>query len=130
MYSKKVRIDSNHIDCQNILDNIHYSYYYEIVRHEHFATFGKSVEDLAIDGINAVLLDEHIKFKKPITGGEVEITNNFTRLSKVKFVADQEIKVDGKVVSTNRCEITCLPAKGGRPFFPEYLNEYIKEDIS
>ena len=93
MYSKKVRIDSNHIDCQNILDNIHYSYYYEIVRHEHFATFGKSVEDLAIDGINAVLLDEHIKFKKPITGGEVEITNNFTRLSKVKFVADQEINM-------------------------------------
>ncbi|APC96183.1 acyl-CoA thioesterase [Francisella tularensis subsp. novicida] len=126
MYSKKVNIDPKHIDCQNILDNIHYPYYYELVRHEHFAGFGKTVEELTEQGINAVLLDEHIKFKKPITAGEVEITNKFTRLSKVKFVADQEIKVDGKVVSTNRCEITCIPAQGGRPFFPEYLESFIE----
>ncbi|MED7789087.1 thioesterase family protein [Francisella sp. 19X1-34] len=125
MYTKKINIDHKHIDFQNILDNIHYSYYYEIVRHEHFAQFGKTVEELAKDGINAILLDEHIKFKKPITAGEVEITNKFTKLSKVKFVADQEIRVDGKVASTNRCEITCIPAKGGRPFFPEYLNDFI-----
>lgn len=67
MYSKIIKIEENHIDCQKILDNIHYSYYYELVRHEHFAQFGKTVEELAEEGINAVLLDEHIKFKKPIT---------------------------------------------------------------
>ncbi|APC96219.1 hypothetical protein KX01_303 [Francisella frigiditurris] len=58
----------------------------------------------------------------------MEITNKFTRLSKVKFVAEQEIKVDDKVASTNRCEITCVPATGGRPFFPEYLNQFIHEE--
>ena len=127
MYSKKVNIDPKHIDFQKILDNIHYSYYYELVRHEHFSQFGKTVEELSDEGVNAVLLDEHIKFKKAINGGEVEITNKFTKLSRIKFVADQEILIDGKVASTNRCEITCVPAKGGRPFFPEYLEKFIKE---
>jgi len=128
MHSKKINVSKDHIDCQNILDNIHYAYYYELARHEHFAKFGKTVEKLSEEGINAVLLDEHIKFKKPITGGEIEVTNKFSKLSRIKFVANQEIKVEGKVVSTNRCEITCIPSAGGRPFFPEYLNQFISDD--
>ena len=127
MYSKKLKINPDHIDCQGILDKIHYSYYYEKVRHEMLSTLGKTIEQLATEGIYPILLDEHIKFKRMITGGEIEVTCQFKKLSKVKIVALQEIRFEGKLASTNRCEITCFPAKGGRPFFPEYLKEHINE---
>ena len=121
MYSEIIKIKDEHIDFQDILDNIHYSYYFEKARHNCFAQSGTTVEQLAKEGTYAVLLDEHIKFKKLVTSGDIEVTCQFSKLSRVKFVAEQQILVDGKVSSTNRCEITCIPAKGGRPFLPESI---------
>ena len=61
---------------------------------------------------------------KLIEQGQVTINDKVPELG-TKVMPGDVVKVDGKLVSTNRCEITCLPAKGGRPFFPEYLNEHI-----
>ncbi len=127
MYTKTTTINPEHIDCQNVLNNIHYSYYFELARHDCLKGFGKSMEDLVEEGIYPVLLDEHIRFKKPIEGGEITITCVFEKISRIKFVALQEILISDKVVSINRCEITCISAKTRRPFFPEYLKDHVQE---
>jgi len=127
IFTESVMVKKEHIDFQNILDNIYYSYYFENTRHKCFHELtGLSVEELAEEGINAVLLKEYIDFKKPIREtDQIQVTCEFKAMSKVKFIAEQSILINDNIASKGYYEITCVKASGGRPFLPDLITSKI-----
>ena len=122
-------VENKHIDFQGLLDGLHYLYYYEVVRHEYFATLGKSVEDFHKDGINLVLTScNELNYKKSIIkDDELEITCEIIPVSKAKFGFYQKILVNNKVVSDAKFHATAVNVAGGRPFIPDNIKKELEK---
>lgn len=118
-------VPEEHIDVQGIVDGLYYPFYMEKCRHRYV----KEVLDFDIAvqakrGVNLVLIEYAIKFKRPLSAHDTFQVSCAAKLEKVErpvLIFDQEIVKQGKVMTEATFRATCIPSSGGRPFLPDWI---------
>lgn len=126
-YQREFSADDSHIDIQGIMDGLYYPHYMEKCRHQ-FAkeVLGVDLEALAKDGINVVLSQYLMRFKRPLRKGDefvVTCSAHPDTQNKPRFHLKQGILKNGKVMADAVFTATFIPASGGRAFLPEDLHD-------
>ncbi len=125
MFELKTEVKDEHIDFQGIVDGLYYPFYMEDCRHQFLKDItGISIEEYAERGLNLVLAQYTLKFKKSLKKGDKLVVNCElipTENSRSKFSMKQQILCDGKVAAEATFIATCVPSGGGRPFIPDEI---------
>lgn len=128
MFEKEYRISDEHIDFQNVVDDLYFAFYMEWCRHSFMSeVVGVDVEEEAKNGDMYVVLESNIKFKKPLLQGQhVKVTCEMYAMKYLtRFSFHQKIMVNDKVHAEGDFIATFLP-KNGRPHIPEIISAYLK----
>lgn len=110
-------------DIQGIVNNAVYQNYLEHARHEYLKNVGVNFTELALQGINLVVVRIELDYKLPLrSGDDFYVTVNMERESRVKFAFMQNIhrKSDDRLMLSARVIGTSV-AENGRPNIPEVL---------
>jgi acyl-CoA thioester hydrolase len=128
-YKKTFTVKPEHIDCQGIMDGLFYPYYMEKTRHAFCEdTFKVDLKGMAEEGINWIITEYTIKFKKSLTtDDEFEVDCYAELISPIKVKFEQKMIKDGKVVTTGTFITTMVNTSGGRPFILDEVKEKIEE---
>jgi acyl-CoA thioester hydrolase len=91
-FSLPLSVRDYECDFQGIVNNAIYLNYLEHTRHEYAKAVGLDVVDLAKKGINIVVIRTEIDYKGSLRSGDTFVVSlNVSRLSRVRFVFEQEI---------------------------------------
>ncbi len=121
---------AEHIDVQGIMDGLYYPFYMEDCRHVFLREIlNFDLSGMSQQGVNIVLTEYTIKFKRPLLKGdsfEVSCSARKDTLEKPVIYFDQQITRSGKITTEGVFTATCTSLKGGRPFIPEKLLSLIQ----
>ena len=120
-YYKEYVADPTHIDSQGIVDGLYYPFYMEKCRHAFVKELlGFDIEQMAKGGINMVLSEYTLKFKRPLKQGDhMRVFCSAQIEGKFRLIINQKIVVGELVYTEATFQATCVPSGGGRPFLPE-----------
>ena len=110
-------------DIQGIVNNAVYQNYLEHARHEYLKNVGVNFTELAMQGINLVVVRIELDYKQPLlSGDDFYVTVEIQRESKVRFAFNQGIfrAHDDRLILSGKVTGTAL-AENGRPKIPEAL---------
>jgi acyl-CoA thioester hydrolase len=128
-YTIEMSAEDQHIDFQGIMDGLYYPYYMEKCRHQ-FAreVLGFDLEALAAEGVNVVLSQYLLRFRRPLRRGDrfaVTCSAHPDAQNRPRIHLKQSIFRDGKAMADAVFTATFVAAKGGRSFLPDGLAEKI-----
>ena len=140
LFSLPLSVRDYECDFQGIVNNAIYLNYLEHTRHEYAKAVGLDVVDLAKKGINVVVVRTEIDYKGSLRSGDTFVVGlNVSRLSRVRFVFEQEIyrveahrensegdtenkgKVEEKPILQARVIATAIN-ENGRPIIPSEVD--------
>lgn len=122
-YQVSMSVRDYECDIQGIVNNAVYQNYLEHARHEFLKYQGINFTELALQGINLVVVRIELDYKLPLrSGDDFYVTVNMNRESRIKFafeqaiyrISDDKLMLQGKVIGTSIGE-------NGRPNIPEAL---------
>ena len=108
-------------DLQGIVNNSVYLNYLEHTRHQYIKSCGLDFKQLSDQGFDLVVIDLHIKYKRPLTSGDkFYVTLLATKESKLRFKFHQQvINSDGTIMVEATVIGTCM--KDQRPCYDEMI---------
>ena len=122
-YQVEMSVRDYECDIQGIVNNAVYQNYLEHARHEYLKYKGINFTELALQGINLVVVRIELDYKLPLrSGDDFYVTVNMDRESRIKFAfnqcihrkSDDKLMLNGKVIGTSVGE-------NGRPKIPGEL---------
>lgn len=115
-FSIHMQVRDYECDFQGIVNNAVYLNYLEHTRHEFAKSLGFDVVSLAARGINLVIVRAEIDYKASLRSGDAfMVALNTERLSRLRFVFDQEIyRINSDQLSVLGDQYHPSPPKGGR----------------
>lgn len=79
-------------DMQGIVNNAVYQNYLEHARHEYLVERGMDFAEITRSGVHLVVVRVELDYKKPLkSGGEFRVISTLERLTKLRFVFQQQI---------------------------------------
>lgn len=122
-YQVEMSVRDYECDIQGIVNNAVYQNYLEHARHEYLKHMGINFTELALQGVNLVVVRIELDYKLPLrSGDEFYVTVNMERESRIKFAfkqsihrkSDDKLMLNGKIIGTSVGE-------NGRPNIPKIL---------
>ena len=127
VFKYKMKVRDYELDAQGIVNNANYQHYYEVARHEFLESCGISFTKLHDDGVDAIVVSVHIKYKRSLVSwDEFFVTVNLEKKG-IRYYFNQKVlrASDNVVCSEARFEIACI--SNGRPIVPELFDEVFAE---
>lgn len=91
IYETKFKVRDYECDIQGIVNNSNYQHYMEHNRHEYFRSLGLDFVKLHNEGIDLVVHQAKIQYKRPLHGGEEFVCCLNVRKEGVKYVFYQDL---------------------------------------
>jgi acyl-CoA thioester hydrolase len=129
MFEQHFKVKDKHIDVQGIMDGLYYPFYMEECRHKFVEEELKfNISDNASNGINMVLSQMLIRFRRPLKMNDEFIVNcsiHPDKKGRSQFYFRQDIICNSKVMTEGFFIATCVMATGGGAFIPDYVAQYL-----
>ncbi len=119
----EMKVRDYECDMQGIVNNAIYQHYLEHARHEFLLSRGLNFAELTAAGVIIVVAKAELDYRRPLRAGDLfEVSVEVRRLSKLRIVFDQEIRLErgGELALKASITATAVNARG-RPYFSEKL---------
>lgn len=127
-FSLDMKVRDYECDMQGIVNNAVYQNYLEWARHEFLLSRGLSFAALTAQGVIIVIVRAELDYRQSLrTGDSFRVTVRVSRLSRIRFLFEQEIYREGDVTPALEAKITATSLRDGkRPYFPEELRKLLE----
>lgn len=116
-----VKVRFSDLDPYGHVNHSTYLTYFELGRAEYLNERGLSLSELLAEGVQLVVVDASVKFKAPITSGEVEVSSKISETRHASMVWSQTLMFEGKVAATAEIKIASVGLDGKPMAIPEKL---------
>ncbi len=117
-HTTTIKVRFSELDPYSHVNHAAYVTYFEVARTEALESIGASLEDVAIMGIQFVVTEIEVKFKKPAVGGDVlEVDTWIGEVGRASTRWSQRIRRGDEVLVTEELKVAICNEKG-RPTRP------------
>lgn len=119
MFQIALSVRDYECDIQGIVNNAVYLNYFEHARHEYLHHLGLDFKSLLSQNIVLVATRIEVDYKKSLKGGdEFIVTVSLTKPSSVRYLFEQDILMDQKVMASAKTTVASLNEHGKPTRFP------------
>lgn len=119
MFQIALSVRDYECDIQGIVNNAVYLNYFEHARHEYLHHVGLDFKSLLSQNIVLVATRIEVDYKKSLKGGDVfTVTVALTKPSSVRYLFEQDILMDQKVMASAKTTVASLNEYGKPTRFP------------
>lgn len=122
IYSCSFEVRDSELDSQGIVNNAFYFVYMEHCRHQHLKILGFDFYEIQQQGIDLILRDCAIQFKKALSSGDhFTVHSQFELKNRYRIHVYQEIFKDGMSIATGTFTVTGVNRHTGKLELPASL---------
>jgi acyl-CoA thioester hydrolase len=127
VFEIEMKVRDYECDAQGIVNNANYLHYFENTRHEFMDSLGISFKESSQLGIDPVVARADIRYKAPLTGGDIFTSILTVERQGVKIIFHQQIHRKKDMVLCCKAEIEAVVLINGNLSKGDYYDDFMKD---